>query len=384
MGGVGPERQMSLTSRVNWRPDRSEIMNARRKVLRSIAWALAVTWPVGGRARSAEASVSPSASSVSAALARAKGGDVIRLTVGGHGDVALRGRHFQPPVRVVGRPGAYIQTLSLRQCRGLVFEDVQVEASLERPTGPIIRLVECHNVELRGLKIIGPPNGSSTGNVDGITVAKSSNVSMVSNALSNVRVALGFRDCEGVTVSRNRIFNVRTDGVRVAESRGVTISDNYISHFGLFESDHRDGIQFYTLKGAEASRDIVVEGNRIEQASGAPAQGVFMRTAGARFERVRIRENLIAGGNHNGIAVLGGADNVQIEGNLLIGARGWVRVTDATELVVSDNEVRTNSEKRFLIEPSGRPKSNQEGRVPKDGGARARAEWIARHPKTPD
>ena len=359
-------------------------MNARRQVLRSIAWVLAATWSGTRKARAAEASVPPLANSVAAALARAKGGDVIRLARGAHGEVVLRGRHFQPPVKILGQPGASIQTFSLRECGGLVIEDIRVESSSEKMTGPLIRLVECHNVEMRSIKIVGPPEGGETRNVDGIIVSKSSRVSIVNSSLSNIRIAIGFRDCEAVSVLGNHISKVRTDGVRVAEANGVTISDNYIGEFGLFEGDHRDGIQFYTLKDAKASRGIVIERNRIEQASGAPVQGVFMRTANARFERVRIRENFIAGGNHNGIAVLGGADDVQIEGNLLLGARGWVRVTDATGLVVVDNEVRTNSGKRFLVESGGHQKSNEEGRIPKDGGARARVEWVARHPKTPN
>lgn len=349
-----------------------------------MTWALISTWAGAGKARGGELFVEPSADGVSGALARAKGGDVIRLGAGVHGDVVLRGRKFQPPVKVLGRPGARLQSLSLRQCSGIVFDSIHLEASSEKVNGPIIRLVECQNVEMRRMDIVGPTDGGRSGTVDGIAAAASSDILLASSTISKLRIAVGFRDCQRIKVAGNRISEMRTDGVRATETSDVTISNNYIRDFGQFDGDHRDGIQFYTLKDAKASRDIVVEGNRIEQGGGAPMQGIFMRTAGPRFERVLIRGNLVAGGNHNGIAVLGGADGVRIDSNILIGDRGWVRVADVTGLTVSGNEVRTNSDKRFLIEPDEQSKFNSEGRAPKDGGARARLDWTARHSTTPD
>ena len=344
---------------------------------------MAAAWSGACHAKSASPDVPPSAGGVAAAIGRASGGDTISLGTGSHGDVALRGRVFRPPVKVVGRSAANLASISMRDCEGLVFENIDVEASETKNSGPLVRLVECRNVELRGLKIAGRSDGGATGEVDGVVVSKSSKIYLNDNQIVRVRNAAGFRGCEFIGVIGNRINNIRTDAIRVAESEKVILSDNYIHDFGLFEGDHRDGIQLYTVKGALPSRDVIVERNRIEQGAGAPVQGVFLRTADARFERIGIRDNFIAGGNHNGIAVLGGADDVRIEGNVLVGERGWVRLGEVAGLVVTGNEVRTNSDKRFLLEAGGRAARNREGRAPKDGGASARAAWIASHPKTP-
>lgn len=272
-------------------------------------------------------------------------GDVILMKSGNYSGFEIRGLDFSSGITIqpeFASSAVTISNMSVRESSGILFKDLEFVTDPAAPIGTIA-LVDSKNIQFNGVEVHGSENNDPRDDTDGIRVLRSENISVVDSEFHQLRIAIGHGESNGLTFSGNYIHDIRLDGIRGSGSSNVEISKNHFAEFYRIDGDHSDAIQFYTGSTTTVVSNIKVYGNVIDQGDGLRMQGIFLRNSeGALFKGVQISDNLIIGGNYNGIYVEG-ASGVSISGNEIISAgdqASWLRLISVDGAQVTGNEAQ--------------------------------------------
>ena len=138
----------------------------------------------------------------------------------------------------------------------------------------------------------------------GLCASEAANITVTNNRFFNWARAGVFGSVNGLTVSGNEIFGVRSDGFDFAHVNNVLIENNHFHDFTTApdSDDHGDMIQFWTNGTQSPSTSIIIRGNILNSARGGWTQSIFMRnemvdTYGAGdemfYRNITIEDNVI-------------------------------------------------------------------------------------------
>ncbi|MFY9260649.1 MAG: LamG-like jellyroll fold domain-containing protein [Gallionella sp.] len=294
-----------------------------------------------------------------AALASAKGGELILCATGNYGALSLSGAAYSytTPVTiksaVTTSRASYATFSSLTFKNGvsnLVVDSVTVNSPL-LPTDtsiniPAVYIFKASKISVRNSVIRGslvkagdavtwvvPPATEPAGFVGsgagrGFSVANSQDVLVVNNLISHFRNGMVFSECDRITVRANNAYSMRTDMLDMAGVVNMLIENNFFhDHLAAPASlDHRDMIQLMSVGTARVSTNITIRGNILNNGAGDQSQGIFLRNevvdmgtknATWNYQNILIENNLVHNHDGHGITV-GPTTGLTIQNNTVL------------------------------------------------------------------
>jgi hypothetical protein len=188
------------------------------------------------------------------------------------------------------------------------------------------------NLTFDQVYVHGSLDGNARNDAVGIILWGIKGATISNSRFQQLGRAAQFFGCSNLTVSRNDVREIRSDGFDFSAVSNALIDGNFFTNFQRVASDHPDAIQFQTAGSSRSSTDIVIRNNVLLPGLGNGTQGVFMRdeVGTLPYKRVTISNNLLVGnGMENGITISNGAD-VTIGGNSVLspidGNLFWIRL----------------------------------------------------------
>lgn len=284
------------------------------------------------------------------ALARASGGDEIRLAGGDYGNLSAQGSsstgalQFSAAVKITSAdPGnpAVFTGVDLRGAKNVTFEDVTFDYRFEAGDqiyGKPFNFTTCQGITVKDCHIEGDvaqgvsPSDDGYGYAIGLSFTGCSGARVEGCEIEGFHRGLSVRESNAVVVAGNDVHDIRSDGMNFAEVAGVVIENNALHNFRASPNsgDHCDMIQFWTAGTDSPSRDIIIRGNQLDIGDGSATQSIFMRNelvdtgaAGTAmyYQNVLIENNVIVNGHLHGITV-GETAGLTIRANTLLHADG--------------------------------------------------------------
>jgi hypothetical protein len=281
---------------------------------------------------------------LSAALAKAVGGQTIQLAPGAYAGVALDGFSPSAAVTVTSRDPANpatIASLTVDHSRNLTVTNLNIISSGAPPAIYYYdRITNSSNITLDGVHVAGsdPTPGN---NAAGLLFQNDTNITVRNSTFTQLGTAIVEGLSTGVTITGNTFHNLESDGIDNNGTSNLTISGNAFTDFHPSALDHPDAIQFWTENTTAPAVNITVSNNTITRGAGVPVQGVFVQDDSGKLPYVGlvVTGNTCAGCLYNGILVSSGTAP-QITGNTVLGyadQQSWIYVGGTTGAVLSGN-----------------------------------------------
>lgn len=305
-------------------------------------------------------------------------GATILLEPGTYGDVELNfhGAAFSPPIHLKSassqRP-ARIRTLILSNVIGLSLSSVHIEltATPKTPANVVsLALNNTSNIALTNLRMTGADAvAGMTTDVDpkktnskttyighplgnAMYIREARNLRITGNKITGFQRGITLVEGSDVLVSNNEIHDLRGTPFRSVSVDRIVIRNNHFHSFHPVNfgghGDHADHIIFHPSKKRPTPvRDILIEGNLLQQGKGDPILGIILASKPGLpgYERVLIQNNIIHNADGSGI-VLEGVRKGVVRRNTLVPSREdatrapFIRVWfDCAEMVVTGNIV---------------------------------------------
>ena len=246
--------------------------------------------------------------SLTLAMKTARPGATIVLAPGSYGQVSLSDLSFDAPVTLIAKD-VELSGLVLNKVSGLRI--VGVTVAIEDPTaGGRLAINDSRNIRISEMSARGLPRGQ------GLFLIRSSNIRVDKSRFEGFRNGVAHSGCYDVAIEGNTFLRLGSDGVTGAGTSRLLIKDNDFADFAPTPGAHPDAIQIFTKGTTSSAEDISIIGNRIRRGSGGIPQGIFItdQVGTLPYRRVVIRDNIIEGAMHNGIAV-SHAEDVEVSGN---------------------------------------------------------------------
>ena len=162
----------------------------------------------------------------------------------------------------------------------------------------------------------------------GLSVQKSSDVTIRNNIFRGFQRGIVFRIVETLNVLDNEITDMSGDGMNYAQVQNVRIEGNYVHDFrrGKTAPVHPDMIQFWTNKTKKPSENILIRRNVLSAGDGPYTQTIFIRNeevdqgrAGSEmyYRNIVIAENVIINAHLHGITV-GETNGLTVRNNTVV------------------------------------------------------------------
>lgn len=298
---------------------------------------------VCGCARGAALDATPT--TVAAVLAKARPGDVIRLSPGTYSGFNCRNLSFSPPLTITSADRehpATFTTFVVEKATGVTLSYLEFVAT--PPGNFVFGVMDSIDVHFDHISVHGSMNSNPEDDVEGIGFQNNSNVSITNSEFQQLVRAVAVSTTAGFTFSGNNVHDVEATGLMVGGgSSDVKVIGNVFHDFFPTGGDHPDAIQFLTRGSQIGSKDIEVADNLIYLGRGRPTQGIFFRdqVETLPYTGVVIRDNLIVGTGYGGIYA-NGLHGGSIAGNVLI---TYPAPANATPIVVelSDGVLVSNN-----------------------------------------
>lgn len=205
-----------------------------------------------------------------AALARAQGGDTIVFAPGVYGQLTIKGRVWRRPITL--RLGEAVLNLVIRDSAGVILQ--------------------------------GGSFVNSAGY--GALVANSRHVSFDKASFTSSHRGIVIDRSQDVEVAHSKFIGLTSDGINIALSQRIKVTDNLCRGFITQPPAHPDCIQGWSRPGGITS-DVLIARNVMQQGT---SQGIFfgnhLRNGvdDGGFDRVTIIDNIVEGRDHpQGIAL---------------------------------------------------------------------------------
>lgn len=298
------------------------------------------------------------AAELTAALAKAVGGDHVVLAAGNYGDVTLSKLTFASNVTLSSADAthpAVFNSISLSRVSNLTLDDVSVKFTPTDKTQDAnagIDIRNCSGITVSNSHIEGgasPLDGLLVGR--GISALWSTNVTFSDNEVTAFRRGIFAGNVDGLNVLDNNVHHNRTSTLSGGNVSNVLVEGNELSssHPNDFggTGDHGDYIHFWTTTGqVGASSNIVIRGNFLAQGDGTALLGIYLddNTNNKGFKNVLIEDNLIHNGNAQGLR-MEDVDGLVVRNNTLLQSSGEARdapgilLADGTKNAIIDNNI---------------------------------------------
>ncbi len=267
------------------------------------------------------------------AVSTAKPGDTIRVPSGAYGDIALGKLVFAIPVTIAAEnpnDPPNFRSLTVGNCEGLTLDGLTIRLTPDARTisaTAALRIVSSKRILVRacvlasGMAVVGiartaaatePRPGDSIVGMPigrGVTLYDCVGVAFDACDVSNAHKGIVVDKCSDVSIIRTDVHHCRTSAISGGGNKRVRIDGSYLHtstpwRYGEDpKSDHGDFIHFWTVAEKGAADGVVITGNLIDQADGAPIMSIFLEDRlGLGFPGMEIRDNAIINGDAQGIA----------------------------------------------------------------------------------
>lgn len=322
-----------------------------------------------------------------AALKVAQGGDTILLNPGSYAGMSLSSINPTGPVQIMSADlanKAVVNNFKTNLCSNLTFSGLEFATTTTDAAYYAYKVTNSHDIHFDSLNVHGSLDNNATNDTEAFYFTGCQNVSVTNCEMQQLRRGVVVGACSGMTISDNYLHDIRADGLSLSSSSGVTIQRNYFTNFRHLSGDHSDAIQFLTANQTVPSTDILIQYNVMQQGDGAVMQGVFMtdQVGTLPYANLSILDNLIIGGNWNGISC-GHGSNVAVARNELLSLTGvaqtvWISLSNIAGGYATDNQTLTAisppaNSTDFTLE-----NNTLNARI-SDGGADAISTWVATH-----
>ena len=277
-----------------------------------------------------------------AAIARARGGEVIQLAKGNYGKVGIGGRKFSSTVTLQSANAAApatFSTLQLGNVRNITFKDIEITRA--RGNDPVwakmVEIYDSANVSFVGGYVHGPANGNWQDDMYGIYARYSSNVRISGVAFHDLSVALTLEDSDGYTVENSFFSYISRDAMNIPGTRSGRIDNNAMFLFNTAPDAHPDGIQCWTSGKKTGCKNMQITNNKFFGAPGHEYQGIFFGDEAnvGGFDNIQITGNVMTNLMWHAIYIGGTGRGVTIRNNTVTAGptyRSWIRTVGAAVL----------------------------------------------------
>ena len=264
------------------------------------------------------------ARTLDAALARAAPGDRVLLAPGTYGDLVIGPRRDSGMVTIAAAEAAappVFRSIFLRDAEGVTLEGLAVihGAATNPLSDRAIEIRRSADIRLEGLRIASAENSAPGDDATGLIIRDSRRVTVTGSRFTDVFRGAVIYDSDDVAIERNAFTRIGSDGVAARGARDLTVALNTFSDFTPADAVkwHPDAIQLWSRGAPRANERIVIRGNVIRRGAGGPTQGVFIKTPEIASRDILIEGNRIEQSMGQGIFVQNGA-GVTIRENTLV------------------------------------------------------------------
>lgn len=294
-------------------------------------------------------------SQLQSALGKAIGGDRIVLASGNYGDVRISNRNYASNVTLDASSldnRAHFDGLFVSNSKNLTFSGLDLGRGIKsgevaewKQLNSVYRStnITFDNVEFHGSEDNNPKNDGV-----GIVATEVNGFRIENSDFSELFRGVSVQRSSNVSIASNKFENLRSDGVTVASTVGITIDGNTFQDFRPKVGDHADGIQFWNTGQSKGSSDITIQNNvmwfpEINPVPQLGMQGIFLGDPKSYgYKNVSIENNLIYSNDAwNGLAVAG-ADGLRVVGNSVLSTSedsksSWIRLENSKSVVMQNN-----------------------------------------------
>ncbi|MFQ3665754.1 MAG: right-handed parallel beta-helix repeat-containing protein, partial [Sphingomonadaceae bacterium] len=202
------------------------------------------------------------------ALAKAVGGDTIRLNPGSYGYINIASRNFGG-AGVVIRPATSrprLTRLQVSSSSGITLLGLDVIGT----NHPLVGIHGSSDILLAGLTLRGSENNDPWDDSNsGLHIRNSNRVSFTNSRVHDFKVGLFIQRSNGVVIADNE-FSYLREGMNIAAADRLLIYRNrFQNFFPRYDlGEHPDAIQFWMTNETVQSRNVVIADNYI--ATGGP------------------------------------------------------------------------------------------------------------------
>ena len=290
------------------------------------------------------------AAQLAAAVAGAKGGEVILLAAGDYGALTIKNKAFADAVTIKSADSAndaVFNSIRVHAASGIVFDDIDVSRPLlkgESDATQAVYVSESSRIDFVRSDFYGSLDNNPWNDGQGLRVSDSMHIRVVDSTFQQFNVAGGFTRTSGLTIVGNSVTDVR-EGFDFAAVSKVMIAQNRLTGFdpNYAAGDHSDAIQFWNAGVNQGSSQVVIRDHIILQGANGGTQGIFIRDENPllRHSDFTIENNLYNGDARHGITV-NGVDGVVIRGNTVTSAPGGyleagININNTTNALVERN-----------------------------------------------
>lgn len=289
--------------------------------MRDFLWIAALAF--AGAADAADIAVdSPRA--LGAALSRAVAGDAILLAPGDYGDLIIGPRRGQGALAIAAADEAApprFRSILVRDADAVTLRGLAVTfgPAATPLADSAIDIRRSAAIRLQRLRISSAANGEATDDATGVIIRDSRGVSVAGSVFHDLFRGVVCHDSGDIAVSGNRFERIGSDGVAGRGAQGMTVENNMFTDFTPADPVkwHPDAIQLWSRGARRANERIVIRANIIRRGAGAPAQGIFLKSPEIASRDILIEANRIGQSMGQGIFVQYAA-GVTIRGNKLV------------------------------------------------------------------
>jgi chitodextrinase len=275
------------------------------------------------------------AAQLTAALAKASGGDTIVMAGGNYGDVNLSGLKFASNVTLTSATEthpAVFDSISVFRSTNLTIDNVSVDFTPTTATNAwdaAIDISASSNITISNSHVEGGPSP-----VDGLLIGRGisadncKNITVSGTEVTEFRRGVCLGNTDGVNILDNNIHHNRTSTLSGGNLNNVLIEGNTLasSHPNNFggDGDHGDFIHFWTSPTqAGANHDYIIRGNYLNQGDGTALLGIYLddNVNKKGFSNVLIEDNVIYNGNAQGVRAED-VDGLTVRNNTMIQSAG--------------------------------------------------------------
>lgn len=241
---------------------------------------VAPSWPAAAPAVAGSWAPCPpgiAAADLAAAIANAKGGDVITVRAGPPVNVVIRSKSFAPPVTITSADPAHpalLNGLQLVSVAGLVFD--RIDVTLTNPVNQgsaVVAVTNSSGVDFRNVNVSGTmdPTGKCGWFGKGFALTGGDHVNFSGGSISHVYKGYSVGSGSYFTLADADLHDVDTSAI---DGGGDLAHLNFLRNFihDLVPvaacGQHYDGWHLWSKNSKAPIDDVLIDGNRFTQASG--------------------------------------------------------------------------------------------------------------------
>ena len=272
------------------------------------------------------------AASLTAAIAQAPPGSLIRLAPGDYAGIRIRRRIDGDPVIIEGpREARFILLNFTNPARGWRVRGVTILSGIPGVPPKFasgVHFARAQDIALDNVLVTGVSPGPDAGDEGsrGLMFQRASGIVIANSEIRHVRLIAALQDSRGLVFANNRFLDAR-EGLQVSNVQGLVVRGNlfrgWVPRFDLRE--HPDMIQFWTRNRPTGSARVEISNNLLDAGEESLVQGIFARAED--FEKGRlpqgfhrdwvVRNNIYFGSSKHGIS-LSDVQGALVENNTIL------------------------------------------------------------------